>query len=699
MSPDTVDSRPYEDGHGAYLAAGWQGVLPVGLDRGVPWRARKARPPDGYTGGDGGWPDTTQIRTWAAQWPQLNLGLRLPPDIVGVDVDHYVSARTGEIKRGGEVLARMVLDWGPLPRTWRSTSRGLDNPSGVYLFRIPVGLRLIGSTPGGVEFIQAHHRYALCWPSIHPEGRLYRWVDPSGEVGGIPRYDDEAIPDLPWPWQDGLTAPAAPDGAQYPEAAPQRAAQEDWAPAVLRAWAEAVERLRAAQVGGRHDTAVAVACGFARQEQLGLAGATSALERFGPLFVSSVAADRGGPAPAEREWQAAVASGRAKVQGTESTVAAERESVDEFWERHRARRETPPSEPEPEPDETDEADGASWVPADVDAALNGELLRPKPLLLNRGDTGAFYAGQVNYLHGPDGIGKSFVALFTCMEVMASGLHVLWLDFEDTLETVLARLLDFGTPPPTIRRCFHYVRPDEPSSRAVIDGLVALVQAHGVVLAVIDSVGEAFAVDGIDENHDNEVAPWFRLIAKRLADAGAAVIPVDHGTKSQEATFFPSGSKRKRAMVSGCAVYVEPVRMLTRDDGGLLRLVCAKDRHGTYRRGEVIGELEVYVRPVMGSRVLGWRLRPPPTEPESPAITGLEVAVRAVVRAARKLRDSGLDEQPSLRSLTAAVDLVAAAGTKRAAVDLAVKQGLLKEISGTNRSRRFVLVEPDEDEKD
>lgn len=700
--------QPYGDGHRAYLAAGWAGVLPIGLQAGLPVTAQKAAPPDGYTGADGAWPTDSQVKAWAAQWPQVNLGLRLPPDIVGIDVDQYVSRRTGEIKQGGELLVRLADDYGSLPATWRSTSRETDNPSGVRLFRVPAGLRLATQIPGGIEIIQYHHRYAVCWPSIHPEDRTYRWIDPAGEEGGVPRYDDESIPDLPWGWQDGLAAPDRPESADNPPAAPQHATRDAWAGAVLRAYTESMERLRQAQVGGRHDTAVAVSCGFARQEQLGLAGATSAMELFGQAFVSLVAADRGGPAQAQREWQAAVDSARVTVAGTASTVAAERESLDEFWARHMVRRaslhedesepsaeDAPGPSAESEPGPSAEPDDEVWERADLGPIVDGDIYRHRPTVLSRGDHGAFYRGLVNYIHGTDGVGKSFVALIAAMETMAAGARVMWLDFEDTAVTVVSRLRDYDVDPKAILDRFYYFHPESPSSRAIIDTLAATVAADDIALVIIDSVGEAFAVDGVDENHDNEVAPWFRYVARRLADAGAAVIPIDHGTKAGDTPFYPSGSKRKRAMVSGTAVYVEVIRPLTREDGGRLRLVCAKDRHGTYRRGEAIGELDVFIRP---NGKLGWSFGPPPAEPESPAIAGLEVAMRAAVRAVRRLSD--LDPEPPSRNMVlAAMDVKARAEVKRSAIDLAVERGILEEISGTRSSRRLVLVNQDEPPED
>jgi hypothetical protein len=54
--------------------------------------------------------------------------------------------------------------------------------------------------PGpGIEIIQHRHRYAVVWPSVHPEGRPYVWVGRLGIPG--PRH----LPMLPERWVDGLS--------------------------------------------------------------------------------------------------------------------------------------------------------------------------------------------------------------------------------------------------------------------------------------------------------------------------------------------------------------------------------------------------------------------------------------------------------------------------------------------------------------
>jgi P4 family phage/plasmid primase-like protien len=188
---------PYKLGAIRYRDAGWAGILRMGPGKKFP-------PPAGYTGHGAPDPDTDQIETWYLEGGDGNLSLRLPPDVMGIDVDQYAD------KIGGETLAALEARWGELPPTWVSTSRD-DGVSGIRLFRIPEGLKWPGVAGKDIEIIQAGHRYAMVWPSVHPEGRKYRWFDPDGDVSHkVPRPDQ--LPKLPDSWVQHLTGGELDDG-------------------------------------------------------------------------------------------------------------------------------------------------------------------------------------------------------------------------------------------------------------------------------------------------------------------------------------------------------------------------------------------------------------------------------------------------------------------------------------------------------
>lgn len=71
-----------------------------------------------------------------------------------------------------------------------------------------------------------------------------------------------------------------------------------------------------------------------------------------------------------------------------------------------------------------------------------------------------------------------------------------------------------------------------------------------------------------------------MLPKRLADrTGAAVVQVDHVTKSKDARDFAIGGQAKRATVSGATYTLETAKPFSRGLSGEVRLYLTKDREG------------------------------------------------------------------------------------------------------------------------
>ncbi|MGV0837463.1 bifunctional DNA primase/polymerase [Mycolicibacterium thermoresistibile] len=184
------EAESQHTGYGAaaalYRNVGWRGVIPV------PYQSKKMSF-SGWTGESGGWPTDELIQWWSQVYPAWNIALRLPDNVLGLDIDAYKPEAT-------ETMGAAFDRCGDLPVSWCSTSR--DDGSGIYLYRVPEGIHWKSTLGCGVEIVRRAHRYAMVWPSIHPEGRQYRWV--GGD--GVPQRVD--LPELPDSWIAELTVDA-----------------------------------------------------------------------------------------------------------------------------------------------------------------------------------------------------------------------------------------------------------------------------------------------------------------------------------------------------------------------------------------------------------------------------------------------------------------------------------------------------------
>lgn len=312
---------PYAEACEAYRRAGWTGVLPL------PPR-RKSPPPDGYTGETGAWPSAADCLAWAlGPEGEGNIALRLPYNVVGIDVDDY------DGKNGGATLAGAQARYGPLPATWITTSRD-DGVSGIRLYRVPEGLAWPGVLGPGSEIIQYHHRYVVIWPSVHPDiGRTYVWIAPDGtRPDAVP--DPDALPPLPDAWIQGLTG-----GREHVDTP-----RNDWNASQIQAWitsrplafdapCERMARvtseagLALAARASAHDTVNAAVMRALRLADEHHAGLITALGQLHAAFVADVTRPgRGGsvrtPAAAEREWRRGLDGAASKVSASSTGLDA-----------------------------------------------------------------------------------------------------------------------------------------------------------------------------------------------------------------------------------------------------------------------------------------------------------------------------------------------------------------------------------------
>jgi 5S rRNA maturation endonuclease (ribonuclease M5) len=334
-------------------------------------------------------------------------------------------------------------------------------------------------------------------------------------------------------------------------------------------------------------------------------------------------------------------------------------------------------------DESDDDDVDTWAPIDLGPVLAGEVTQPMPDLMLRHDgTALIYEGAINGVHGDSGSGKGWLVCHTIVRQAHRGYTSMLIDLEDVATSITARLQLLGMTDDEIVEHLIYIRPQTPPTPAEVARLVELIKARDVRLVVVDSLGEAFALEGIDENSDKEVGPWYRRVARPMAEAGAAVLVVDHSTKANDNPLHPSGSKRKRAAITGASYYAEAIDAFVKDRGGRLKLTCAKDRHGNYRKGEVSGYLAM-------EYTAGGELK---LELWAPAVTETTVDLSSILAARAAVKAAKGEGQPlSIRALVGAMGIKVGTDTKRNGIELAIARGALAETAGPRNSRLVTFV--------
>lgn len=323
--------------------------------------------------------------------------------------------------------------------------------------------------------------------------------------------------------------------------------------------------------------------------------------------------------------------------------------------------------------------GASYEPVDLSRFLDADPEIITPTILARSDgRSLFYPGRVNGAHGDPGAHKSWVGGMAVAEVLRAGGAAMIIDYEDAEDSTFERLVSLGVQPQQLVSKLAYVHPDEAYTDIAAARLLRHVRRLQPVVVVVDSCGEAFGLDGLDEDRDVEVAGWFRRFPRRIADEGSGVINLDHATKARENPLFPSGSKRKRAAVTGASYLVECLRPLVRGGSGVVKLTCAKDRHGAWRQGETVAMISLDQYPDGGTIV---HVDPPP---QLGAADGPEDRIMALIPKVVV----AVETRPGLNQGTIVPLIGGRAAEVRAALDLAAQAGHIRLTTGERGAKLY-----------
>jgi hypothetical protein len=227
-----------------------------------------------------------------------------------------------------------------------------------------------------------------------------------------------------------------------------------------------------------------------------------------------------------------------------------------------------------------------WEPIDLAAVLRGEQVTPAPSVFERSDgIRLLYPGRINALIGETESGKTWVAMAIVAQELNAGRHVIYADFEDGPESAVERLRSLGVGVEAIADHLTYLNPGgrfDELAQAVVAEAIELRGAPS--LAIIDGVTEAMSDIGLDPMSGTDVALYYASSPRWLARTGAAVVLVDHVTKSHESRGrWAIGSERKLSGLDGAAYGLESLTPFGRGKTGLVKVTVAKDRCGHIRQ--------------------------------------------------------------------------------------------------------------------
>lgn len=570
----------YAAAYDTYWSLGWQGVLPL------PPR-EKSDPPKGFTGRSGAYPSYADLHAWAQDRPaDSNLCLRMPDEVIGIDVDNYGT------KNGAQTIADYENHWGTLPYSPRSTSRQEDGDtvSGIRFYRVPPGVEFVDRLPG-VEIIQRHHRYAVCWPSIHPEGRMYRWygID-GGALDEPPAVDD--IPELPAAWLEGLRAHH--NGAELgdqpadPSIVDEAITEGEMSRRVESKLGHALTELHSGEC--RHDAMRDRVLGLLRLGKQGEPGVKSALTMLQKAF-GDVAAATGRPGGREgalyefREFIYKKVDGRWIPSDAVAQLLAQPDYDD--W--------VPGEPPDADDDHAGEWDGresqesadkehepTTWEPMDLGPYLRGEVQPPKQTVgLARSDGIRFlYDGRENVVIGETESGKTWFALGCVARELRMCHHVLYIHYEEADATsTIERLRLLGVPDTDIATGLRFVAPNRPPHAEWLCGLLNPIPT----LVIHDGINEAMTLLGAEIKDVDGASEFRRRLIRPCTKAGATTLGCDHMPMMRDSGRRDAyGSVHKGNALDGARILLENIEPFGRNMRGASSVYVTKDRPGRLR---------------------------------------------------------------------------------------------------------------------
>jgi len=571
------------------------------------------------------------------------LAFRPPLNVVMLDVDDY------DDKHGMDTIDQAEGWLGRLPDTYRVTSRGYDNPSGRYMYRIPADLTVTDSSlyqfagpdtgRTDVEIVRTGHRFSWAPGDYHYKNdEVIVCYDPDGDsMDEMPAVDD--LPELPEKWVTYLRNPPVPqqreaytrpsDGAEWwlsqadgslgtdaelssfaynmlLSRVPEDEIWEQWQRvAVALNPAEPWEhRDFERHLGSRAQNKAADILAHQDSETDWFKGTGADLERIyqqakeGYDNKQSLRAVVEPEIPFDREVLQQIAAPAAIFFDEDD------EEEDGYF------KPAGPKTTEQIIRSLPEYDRLLWqevarTQAKTDAAkiLAGEFKGyeaigglpdpPDPSLLKvegkNHISGSVVADRsITVLSGHRAAGKTWVSALWAAQVIRAGGHVIWTDFERQPHGLAAKLRVLEVPQHLTDGYLHYTSKLPPAERLAADiGQYAF--GGKPVLFVVDAFRglQNTIAPGSSANDGDAVEQVYLSYLNPACAAGATVVLLDHMSKTGDAGTF--GSERKES-AADYVVKVEQTVPFTKTQPGFSSLTCTKDRYGVTAHGTAIGYL-------------------------------------------------------------------------------------------------------------
>jgi hypothetical protein len=582
------------------------------------------------------------------------LAFRPPPTVVMFDVDHY-DGKTGML-----TMDKAEAWLGDLPPTWRVTSRGVDNPSGRYLFRKPAELDFTDSAlhqfaddegHTSVEIVRTSHRFSWAPGDVnHKNGLTVECYDPYDELCDLP--DVSELPELPEAWvtylsnppiQQSFTAYTRPsDGPewwlsqadnslgsraalcqfafdmlasrQYPDdvlTQLHRVAREDrpgdpWTDVDFAGMIDANTQQKVGEIVQREQAEYEFMAAAAGGEDAAREKYEHALENFERRegLLEQAQLNQLQRQAIEAQYGFPVATD--PMDRPQSVLPVQELDIQAEL------RKTPAYH------KLFEVEAVRGVAKRDAAALNrppfkgyvdimslGPVDDPSRFIIRGSDapsTALIVPRTITVLAGHRASGKTWAAATWTADELIKGMTVTWIDYERQ-PTLLAEKFRILLPNAELGKQLRYAADMPPT-------LIQDVAYQNSPLVVIDSwrsLQNAIA-PGTSANDGDAVEMVYLEVLTPLQKAGATIVILDHLPKGGTTTF---GSERKES-AADYVIRVEQVQAFSRAQSGYSSLTIMKDRYGHHAEGDAPGYLWV---PGRDERTADEGIRKYPKTPE------------------------------------------------------------------------------------